>query len=43
VHQVGFIYKTEITHMYVVQIWTINIDLRLNALSSKNMLVNVVY
>jgi len=42
-HQVGFIYKIEITHLYTVQIWTINIDLRLNAVSSKNMLMNVIY
>ena len=43
VHQVGFIYKIEITHLYTVQIWTINIDLCLNAVSSKNMLMNVIY
>jgi len=30
VHQVGFIYKNEITHLYTVQIWTINIDLECN-------------
>ena len=35
--------KTEITHLYSVQIWTINVDLHLNAMSSKNMLMNVIY